>query len=240
MIQLDGVTKTYGRTADRDMVPALHSLDLTIEAGEMVAITGPSGAGTSTLLNILSCLDPPTDGHYLLDGTDVGTLSKRALGKLRGRTIGFVFRSFNFLPNVSVQQNVELPLVYTRASVRRQRARVALDSVGLRGHYDDRPIELFSAQQQKALIARALINDPPILLDDEPTGDLDAESAVAIMDLFTELNDAGRTVIFSTHDEATAAYAQRIIRLRGGRVVSDRPNTSRTRPRRNPPRLTAV
>lgn len=239
MIQLDGVTKMY-RGGDQDMVPGLHSTDLTIGAGEMVALTGPSGAGTSTLLNILSCLDRPTEGRYVLDDTDTGKLSKRALGKLRGRTIGFVFRSFNFLPNVSVQQNVELPLVYTRASVRRQRAKAALDNVGLRGHYDDRPIELFAAQQQKALIARALINDPPILLDDEPTGDLDAESALAIMELFTELNDAGRTVIYSTHDEATAAYAQRIIRLRGGRIVSDRPNTSRTRPRRNPPKLTAV
>lgn len=239
MIQLEGVAKTY-RPADRDIVPALHSADLTIEAGEIVAVTGPSGAGTSTLLNILSCLDRPTEGRYVLDGTDTNRLSKRALGKLRGRTIGFVFRSFNFLPNVSVQQNVELPLVYTRASVRRQRARVALDSVGLRGHYDDRPIELFAAQQQKALIARALINDPPILLDDEPTGDLDAESALAIMELFIELNEAGRTVIYSTHDEATAAYAQRIIRMRGGRIVSDRANTTRTRPRRNPPRLTAV
>jgi ABC-type lipoprotein export system ATPase subunit len=139
-----------------------------------------------------------------------------------------------------VQHNVELPLLYTRSKVRRRRARTALDSVGLRGHYDDMPIELTAVQQQKALIARALINNPVMLLDDEPTNDLDPESADAVMELFLELNEAGRTVVFSTHEEETAAFAQRVIRLRSGHIVSDRKNMSRRRPRPNPPKLNAV
>jgi putative ABC transport system ATP-binding protein len=239
VIRLENVTKTY-RTTDRDTITALQSIDLTIEAGEMVAITGPSGSGTSTLMNVLSCLDLPSDGRYLLDGTDVGRLSKRALAKIRGRKIGFVFQSFKLIPNSNVQLNVELPLLYTRAKVRRQRARVALDRVGLRGHYDDNPVELFAAQQQKAVIARALINDPAILLDDEPTADLDADSALEIMELFTELNEAGCTIVYSTHDEDTVAYAQRVVRLKAGRIVSDRANRARRVPRHNPPKLRAV
>jgi putative ABC transport system ATP-binding protein len=239
VIRLEKVSKVY-RTTDRDTIEALQSVDLTVEAGEMVAVTGPSGSGTSTLMNVLSCLDLPTDGRYLLDGADVARLSKRALGKIRGRKIGFVFQSFKLIPNSNVQHNVELPLLYTRAKVRRQRARVALDRVGLRGHYDDNPVELFAAQQQKAVIARALINDPTILLDDEPTGDLDADSARQIMELFVELNEAGCTVIYSTHDEDTVAYAKRVVRLRAGRVVSDQENRARRRPRHNPPQLRAV
>jgi putative ABC transport system ATP-binding protein len=239
MIQLERVTRTY-RTADRDTVAALQGIDLTIEAGEMVAVTGSSGAGASTLMNVLSCLDRPSDGRYLLDGTDVGRLSKRALAKIRGRKIGFVFQSFKLIPNANVQHNVELPLLYTRAKVRRQRARVAIDRVGLRGHYYDNPVELFAAQQQKAVIARALINDPAILLDDEPTHDLDADSAREIMELFVKLNEAGCTIVYSTHDEDTLAYAKRVVRLHAGRIVSDRKNTARCRPRHNPPTLRAV
>jgi putative ABC transport system ATP-binding protein len=222
MIRLEKVSKVY-RTTDHDTIAALQGVDLTVEPGEMVAVTGPSGSGTSTLMNVLSCLDLPSDGRYLLDGADVARLSKRALAKIRGRKIGFVFQSFKLIPNSNVQHNVELPLLYTRAKVRRQRARVALDRVGLRGHYDDNPVELFAAQQQKAVIARALINDPAILLDDEPTGDLDADS-----------------VIYSAHDEDTVAYAKRVVRLRAGRVVSDQANRARRRPRHNPPQLRAV
>jgi putative ABC transport system ATP-binding protein len=239
VIQLKEVTKTY-RTTDRNTVPALHGIDLSIETGEMVAIMGPSGAGTSTLMNILSCLDVPSAGRYLLDGIDVGRLSKRGLAKIRGRKVGFVFQSFNLIPNISVRRNVELPLIYTRTRVRRQRAQVALDRVGLRGHHDDMPIELFAAQRQKAIIARALINDPAILLDDEPTRDLDAESACEIMELFAELNEAGLTIIFSSHEEEATAYAKRVVRLRGGRIVSDRENTPRRPPHREPPKLRAI
>ncbi|HEY2041261.1 MAG TPA: ATP-binding cassette domain-containing protein, partial [Jatrophihabitans sp.] len=135
MIRLEKVSKVY-RTTDHDTIAALQGVDLTVEPGEMVAVTGPSGSGTSTLMNVLSCLDLPSDGRYLLDGADVARLSKRALAKIRGRKIGFVFQSFKLIPNSNVQHNVELPLLYTRAKVRRQRARVALDRVGLRGHYD--------------------------------------------------------------------------------------------------------
>lgn len=239
MIRLEGVTKRYS-TTERNTVTALFDINLTVESGEMVAITGPSGSGASTLMNMLSCLDLPSGGRYLLDGTDVATLSKRTLAKVRGQRIGCVLHSFDLIPNASVRENVELPLLYTRARIRRARAQVALDRVGLRGHYDDRPIDLCAAQLQKAVIARALINDPAMLLDDEPTGDLDADSAFEIMELFAELNEAGRTVIFCTHEAETAAYARRVVRLRAGRVVSDRSNTPPRRPRRPPPRLSAV
>lgn len=238
MIQLEHVGRTY-RNTDRETVPALQDIELRIEPGEMVAVTGPSASGLSTLMNVLACLDLPHEGRYRLDGTEVTRLSKRALAKLRGRQIGFVFQSFSLIANSTVQQNVELPLIYRRTRrVRRRRAREALDRVGLRGHYDDMPIELFAAQQQKALIARALINDPPVLLDDEPTSDLDAASAAEVMALFVELNEAGRTIVYATHDEDAAACAQRIVRLRGGRIVSDRKNVPQ-HPKR-PPKLRAV
>jgi putative ABC transport system ATP-binding protein len=234
-MQLEAVTKAY-RNRDREMVPALHGVDLTIEDGEMVAIMGPSGSGTSTLLNILSCLDVPSSGRYRLDGTDVGRLSRRRLAKLRGRKIGFVFQSFELIPSATVQRNVELPMIYTRTRVRRRRALLALEHVGLAGHQNDMPIELFEAQRQRALIARALINDPPILLDDEPTGELDIPSAKEIMELFTELNRAGRTIVYATHREETAAYAHRVVRLRDGLIVEDR----RTNGGPRPPTLRAV
>lgn len=238
MIQLERVSKAYRSTEHRD-IPALHGIELTIEAGEMVAVMGPSGSGTSTLLNVLSCLDLPTEGRYLLDGVNVCRISKRRLAKLRGRLIGFVFQNFDLIPKASVLENVELPLLYRRKGVRRRRARAALDRVGLRGHYEDRPIELFAAQRQKALIARALINDPAVLLDDEPTSDLDTASAIEIMELFVELNEAGRTIIYCTHDDEVAAWAKRIIRIHAGRIVSDRSNVP-YRPGRPPPRLRAV
>lgn len=238
MIELERVGKAYRSTEHRD-IPALHDIELTIEAGEMVAVTGPSGSGTTTLLNVLSCLDLPSEGRYRLDGADVGRVSKRRLAKMRGRLIGFVFQNFDLIGKVSVQENVELPLLYRRAGVRRRRARAALDRVGLRGHYQDRPVELFAAQRQKALIARALINDPAVLLDDEPTGDLDTASAMEVMELFAELNEAGRTIVYCTHDEDVAGWAKRIIRMRAGRIVSDRPNIP-YRPHRQKPHLRAV
>ena len=236
MIELEAVSKAY-RTGGRVSVPALHEVDLTINDGEMVALIGPSGSGTSTLMNVLSCLDLPSDGRYRLDGTDVGRLSKRRLAKLRGRTIGFVFQSFDLIPDITVARNVELPMIYTRARLRRARARRALEQVGLAGHEQNMPIELFEAQRQKVLIARALINDPAILLDDEPTGDLDADSGTQILQLYRELNAAGRTVVFATHREETAAHAHRVVRLSEGRVVSDVRTGKRPG---SPPRLRAV
>ena len=234
MIELKAVGKTY-RTADRAEVTALCDVDLTVEDGEMVAVMGASGAGSSTLMNILSCLDVPSDGHYRLDGADIGRLSKRRLAKLRGEKIGFVFQSFDLISDVTVLRNVELPMIYKRAGKRRASARQALEQVGLAGHEKDMPVELFEAQRRKVLIARALINNPSILLDDEPTGDLDEASGLEIMELFTELNRAGRTVVFATHREETAAQAHRIVRLCEGRVVSDQETG-----RRPPPTLRAL
>jgi putative ABC transport system ATP-binding protein len=238
VIQLEQVTKDY-RNLGRKTVPALHGVDLTITDGEMVALMGPSGSGTSTLMNIIGCLDLPTQGRYLLDGTDVGRLSKRRLGKIRGRKIGFVFQSFDLISDVTVSRNVELPLVYAKARrSRRESARIALEQVGLAGHHGDMPVELFAAQRQKVFIARALINDPPILLDDEPTRDLDAESAGEIMALLTELNKTGRTIVFSTHEPEIAERAHRVVQLNEGLVVSDHPTAHS--PQRKPPHLRAV
>lgn len=236
MIELKEVGKAY-RTTERATVAALHDVNLTIADGEMVAVMGPSGSGTSTLMNILSCLDVPSGGRYLLDGTDVGRMSKRRRTKFRGTKIGFVFQSFSLISDVNVLRNVELPMLYTRRRVRRARALVALERVGLFGHHDDMPVELFEAQRQKVLIARALINDPPVLLDDEPTGDLDADSSREIMELFAQLNENGRTIVYSTHSEETAGYAHRVIRLHEGRIVSDK---SGKHPLRKPPHLRPV
>jgi putative ABC transport system ATP-binding protein len=241
MIQLDGVAKTF-RAREGQTVLALQDIRLSIDDGEMVALIGPSGAGTSTLMNILSCLEAPTSGQYLLEGVETTCLSKRRLAKLRGSTMSFVVGSFDLIADLSVQRNVELPLIYTRTRVRRQRARQALDRVGLRGHCDRMPIELSAAQREKAIIARALINDPAALLHEEPTRDLDAVSAAEIMQLLSELNRAGLTVVFATHDEQSASYATRVVRLRGGRIVSDRENPASTRrpPPHEPPTLRAV
>jgi putative ABC transport system ATP-binding protein len=239
MIELEKVGRSY-RGHDRDEVAALHDVDLKVAAGEMVAITGPSGSGTATLLNILGCLDLPTKGSYRLDGVEVGRLSSRRLAKLRGRTIGFVFGSFELSGDATVQRNVELPLIYTRARVRRRRAAAALDRVGLHERRADMPVELFPAQQRRALIARALVNDPPVLLDDEPTRNLDPDAALEVMTLLTRLNGEGRTVIYRTHDEQVARYATRVVRLDEGGIASDTPNEHRNQPPQRPPDLRVV
>lgn len=219
MLELDGVTKAY-QMGDID-VPVLHGIDLRIDDGEMVAIMGPSGSGKSTLMNILGCLDTPTSGHYRLDGTDVGNLSKNQLAKVRGRKIGFVFQSFNLIPRTSAALNVELPLVYAGTSGRRQRARSALERVGLGERLDHMPNELSGGQKQRVAIARALINDPAIVLADEPTGALDSKSSNEIMELLAELNDAGTTIVVITHEEEIAQCAKRVVRLRDGLIGSD-------------------
>ena len=221
MMELCAVHRIY-RTGRRATVTALDGVDLSISDGEMVAVLGGPKSGTSTLLNILSCLDLPTAGRYRLGGTDVGRLSKRRLTKLRGRKIGFVFSSFDLVPSVSVQRNVELPMIYARGRTRQAVARQALRTVGLGGFYDDMPADLLDTQRRRALIARALVNDPAVLFDDEPTGQLDAESGDQVMALLRELNESGRTVVFATHREEIAAHAHRIVELRDGRVVSDR------------------
>jgi putative ABC transport system ATP-binding protein len=203
-------------------VPVLHSVDLAVDDGEMVAIMGPSGSGKSTLMNILGCLDGPSSGRYLLDGADVSRLSGNRLAKIRSHKIGFVFQSFNLVARTSAIRNVELPLIYAGVSDRRFRASRALEQVGLTDRQKHLPSELSGGQQQRVAIARALINDPAMLLADEPTGNLDTASSLEIMKLLIELNDAGRTVVIITHEEEIARFAKRVVRLRDGRIVSDR------------------
>jgi putative ABC transport system ATP-binding protein len=206
--------------AEGDMT-ILHGIDLTIERGEMVAIMGPSGSGKSTLMNILGCLDAPSTGRYLLDGTDVTKLSKSQLSRARGQKIGFVFQSFNLIPRTNAMQNVELPLVYNGVRRRREKAQAALERVGLGTRLRHVPSELSGGQKQRVAIARALINDPSIILADEPTGALDTKSTVEIMELFTELNNAGCTIIVITHEQEVADYCTRRVWLRDGSVRSD-------------------
>ncbi|MGH3513007.1 MAG: ABC transporter ATP-binding protein [Pseudonocardiaceae bacterium] len=219
MIQLEAITKAY--QMGKVEVPVLHGIDLTINDGEMVAIMGPSGSGKSTLMNILGCLDVPTSGRYLLDGTDVSHLSDNRLAKIRSRKIGFVFQSFNLVARTNAIRNVELPLIYAGIRDRRNPARRALEQVGLGDRGKHMPNELSGGQQQRVAIARALINDPAILLADEPTGNLDTTSSLEIMKLLTELNDAGHTVVIITHEEEIARSAKRVVRLRDGLIASD-------------------
>ncbi|MGH3686151.1 MAG: ABC transporter ATP-binding protein [Pseudonocardiaceae bacterium] len=219
MIQLEDVTKIY--RMGKVEVRALYGVDLTINDGELVAIMGPSGSGKTTLMNILGCLDVPTSGRYLLDGTDVSQLSDNRLAKIRSRKIGFVFQSFNLVPRTSALRNVELPLVYAGVRSRRTPARLALEQVGLGDRRKHMPNELSGGQQQRVAIARALINDPSILLADEPTGNLDSASSVEILKLLSALNDAGRTVVLITHEEEIARFAKRVVRMRDGHIESD-------------------
>jgi putative ABC transport system ATP-binding protein len=207
-------------------VHALRSVSLNIKRGEMCAIMGASGSGKSTLMNIIGTLDRPTSGRYLLDDIPVEDLDEVALARLRNRKIGFVFQSFNLLPRHTALANVEVPLIYARVSPaeRRRRAIAALTRVGLEGRLDHHPNQLSGGQQQRVAIARAIVTAPLILLADEPTGALDTEMTGQIMDLFCELHRGGMTVILVTHEPQVAAYAQRVIRFRDGRIVADEIN----------------
>jgi putative ABC transport system ATP-binding protein len=227
LIAISSLTKTY-HVGDVS-VQALHHVDLSIEAGECVAITGPSGSGKSTLMHILGCLDRPTSGAYQLAGKDVSTLSRDELARVRNETIGFVFQSFNLLPRTSAVENVELPMLYSNARVsiseRRQRARAALASVGLDDRATHHPNQLSGGQQQRVAIARALMTEPPLLLADEPTGNLDTRTGAEVLQIFRTLQqERGITVILITHDRHVAEYASRIVNMRDGRVVSDKQN----------------
>jgi putative ABC transport system ATP-binding protein len=226
MIELEDVTKVYRMGSVE--VRALDGIDLAIDDGDLVAIMGPSGSGKTTLMNILGCLDIPTSGRYLLDGTDVSTLSDNRLAKIRSRKIGFVFQSFNLVPRTSAIRNVELPLVYAGVRDRRARARSVLEQVGLEDRAKHMPNELSGGQQQRVAIARALINDPTLLLADEPTGNIDTASSAEILKLLAALNDAGRTVVIITHEEDIARFAKRVVRLRDGRIVSDQVQRNRS------------
>ncbi len=225
VIDVRQVTKTYalGDVA----VHALRGVSLSVERGEYVAIIGASGSGKSTLMHIIGCLDLPTTGRYLLDGIDVAAMSEDELSDVRNRKIGFVFQSFNLIPRTSALQNVELPLVYggIRSSAERlHRAQRALTMVGLGDRFDHQPNELSGGQQQRVAIARALVTNPSILLADEPTGALDSAATVELLDIFDRLHTSGRTVVLITHEADVAARAQRVVRLRDGRIVSDEPS----------------
>ena len=220
MITLEAVTKTY--SMGRIEVPALRGIDLHVDGGEFVAIMGASGSGKSTLMNIIGCLDVPTSGRYVLDGTDVATLGDDDLAKIRNRKIGFVFQSFNLIPRTTALHNVEMPLIYAGERGRTERARDALGAVGLADRVHHQPTELSGGQQQRAAIARALVTNPAILLADEPTGNLDTASSVEIMRLLARLNaEQNRTIVLITHEQDIARFARRVVELRDGLVVRD-------------------
>jgi ABC-type lipoprotein export system ATPase subunit len=210
-------------------IRALDGVSLSIAKGEFVAIMGPSGSGKSTLMNLLGCLDRPTSGSYVLDGVDVSRLDSNARAEIRNAKIGFVFQSFNLLPRTTAIENVELPLLYSDNGVgsgdRLERAKESLRRVGLAGREKSTPSQLSGGQQQRVAIARALITGPPIILADEPTGNLDTRTSEEVIAIFQELNDQGETVLLITHEADIAHYAKRIIAMRDGKIVTDEPIT---------------
>lgn len=220
MIQTIGLRKTYllGETK----VEALAGVDLKIQAGEMVAITGSSGSGKSTLMHILGCLDTPDAGNYLLDSQDVSNLSENQLAKTRNQKIGFVFQAFNLLPRISALENVEVPLLYAAHPNPREAAREALITVGLGDRLDHEPNQLSGGQRQRVAIARAIVSNPSIILADEPTGNLDSKTGSEILTLFHQLHDAGRTIIMVTHDDEVAGHCSRQIKMQDGQIQEER------------------
>jgi len=223
-IALRDITKIY-QMGDT-VVKALDGVTLDVAAGEFTAIMGPSGSGKSTLMNILGCLDRPTSGFYSLDGEEVATLGDDALAVIRNRKIGFVFQSFNLLPRMSALQNVALPMVYAGVEPRTriERAAKALALVGLENRLHHKPNELSGGQRQRVAIARSLVNDPAIILADEPTGNLDTKSGNEIMEIFKDLNAQGRTVVLITHEPDIAANAKRVVHVRDGKIIRDERN----------------
>jgi putative ABC transport system ATP-binding protein len=222
LIQMTGIVRRYQMGSH--VVNALDGCDLMVERNEYVALMGPSGSGKTTFMNIIGCLDTPTEGSYVLNEQDVTRLADDELAYIRNREIGFVFQTFNLLPRASALQNVELPLIYAGVDSKERRARTveSLRAVGLEDRANHRPNELSGGQRQRVAIARALVNRPSIILADEPTGNLDSKSGEEIMKLFESLHRQGHTLIVVTHDDAVAAHARREVRLRDGRVETDR------------------
>lgn len=224
IIRVESVKKYY--VTGRQTVKALDGISLSIMKNEYVAIMGPSGSGKSTMMNILGCLDSPTEGRYVLDGIDVSEMDDASLAKVRNREIGFVFQSFNLLPRYDALENVALPLIYAGIpkAEREFRATKALESVGLAERMHHRPNEMSGGQRQRVAVARALVSRPSIILADEPTGNLDTKTSVEIMKLFDEIHRQGNTVVLVTHEENIANFARRIVRLRDGQIESDEAN----------------
>jgi putative ABC transport system ATP-binding protein len=224
IIRMENIRKVYD--TGKVKVEALKGIDLDVFPGEFVAIVGPSGSGKSTLMNLVGCLDTPTDGVYEIGGDNVAGVTRDHLAEIRNRRVGFVFQSFNLLPHISAQENVELPMLFGGVSPkdRRQRAAELLDKVGLGDRLDHKPTELSGGQMQRVAIARALAMNPDILLADEPTGNLDTSSGTDIMSIFNELWKNGRTLVIITHDPALARRASRIVEIRDGRITSDQKN----------------
>ncbi|MCX9074291.1 MAG: ABC transporter ATP-binding protein [Candidatus Methanoperedens sp.] len=218
MLDIENVSKSYrlGKTA----VPVLSEINLSIKEGEFAAIMGPSGSGKSTLLNIIGCLDRPTSGKIMISSVDTSSLSEPELARIRGKRIGFVFQTFNLIPRLTALKNVELPMVYQDIprEMRIKKSMMLLEMLGLKDRFDHRPSELSGGERQRVSIARALVNDPEILLADEPTGNLDSKTGQEIMQIFNTLHNEGRTILMVTHDLGLAQNCDRIIRLKDGRI----------------------
>ncbi len=224
VIKIHEIKKFY-KVGNQD-VKALNGVDITINKNEYVAIMGPSGSGKSTMMNILGCLDSPTSGSYILNGIDVSKMQDNDLAEVRNKEIGFIFQSFNLLPRYTALDNVALPLIYSGNSKkdRDEKAHAALESVDLTDRMHHKPNELSGGQRQRVAVARALVNNPSIILADEPTGNLDSKTSIDIMKLFEEIHKKGNTIIVVTHEEDIAKHANRIIRLRDGVIESDEVN----------------
>ena len=224
MIRVKALHKIFG-SGDNQVV-ALHDIHLQVRENEFVAIMGTSGSGKSTLMNLLGCLDRPSRGDYLLDGQPINQLNDEQLSAIRNRQIGFVFQSFHLLPRLNAAQNVALPLRYTNLAPAQAllQAQALLERVGLGHRMTHKPAEMSGGQRQRVAIARALINQPKVIFADEPTGNLDSKTSNEIMQLLTELHQQGHTIVMVTHEDEIAAYAQRVIRMRDGRIISDQPN----------------
>jgi putative ABC transport system ATP-binding protein len=228
IIETDKITKTY--VSGTNEVKALRAVDLVVKRGELVAIMGASGSGKSTLMNLLGCLDTPTSGSYKLDGVRVDGLGRNELAAIRNQKLGFVFQGFNLLARTSAIKNVELPMLYDRSGRKRDTralAVAALQRVGLGERLDHLPNELSGGQQQRVAIARALVTEPALVLADEPTGNLDSRTSIEVMALFQALNEQGITIVVVTHEQDIAAYASRIVMMRDGQVLSDKPVANR-------------